>query len=70
MGERGWTGEYTSLDVAGGQPAALNLLTVAFAASCTMVEVAELQAFLRDQPDRATRPADEVLGLDTFGLPG
>lgn len=33
-------------------------------------EVAELQAFLRSQPDRDTRPADEVLGYDHFGLPG
>ena len=33
-------------------------------------QVAELQAFLRSQPDRDTRPADALLGYDRFGLPG
>ena len=32
-------------------------------------EVAELQAFLRNQPERDARPADEILGYDAFGLP-
>ena len=32
-------------------------------------EVAELQAFLRAQPDRDNRPADDLLGYDAFGLP-
>ena len=33
-------------------------------------EVSELQAFLREQPDRDARPADAILGYDAFGLPG
>ena len=33
------------------------------------VQVAELQAFLRAQPDRDNRPADDLLGFDAFGLP-
>lgn len=33
-------------------------------------EVAELQAFLRAQPDRDPRSDDELLGYDAFGLPG
>jgi antitoxin VapB len=32
-------------------------------------EVAELQAFLRNQPERDARTADEILGYDAFGLP-
>lgn len=32
-------------------------------------EVTELQAFLRAQPDRDTRSADEILGYNAFGLP-
>ena len=31
--------------------------------------VAELQAFVRAQPDRDPRGADEILGYDAFGLP-
>lgn len=34
-----------------------------------LAEVAELQAFLRAQPDRDTRTPDEILGYDAFGLP-
>ena len=34
-----------------------------------MAEVAALQEFLRSQPDRDTRSADEILGYDEFGLP-
>ena len=34
-----------------------------------MAEVATLQEFLASQPDRDTRPADEILGYDEFGLP-
>ena len=33
-------------------------------------EVTELQTFMRNQPDRDTRPGDEILGYDTFGMPG
>ena len=33
-------------------------------------EVAALQAFLREQPDRDPRSADAILGYDAFGLPG
>jgi antitoxin VapB len=32
-------------------------------------DVAELQAFLRNQPDLDTRSDDEILGYDAFGLP-
>ena len=32
--------------------------------------VAEIQAFLRAQPDRDRRTPDEILGYDQFGLPG
>jgi hypothetical protein len=32
-------------------------------------QVAELQAFLRAQPDRDNRPANDLLGFDAFGLP-
>lgn len=34
-----------------------------------LAEVAELQAFLRAQPDRDPRTADEILGYNEFGLP-
>ncbi len=33
-------------------------------------EVAAVQAFLREQPDRDSRPPDAILGYDAFGLPG
>jgi antitoxin VapB len=33
-------------------------------------EVAALQTFLREHPDRDARPADAILGYDAFGLPG
>lgn len=32
--------------------------------------VAEIQAFVASLPDRDSRPADEILGYDEFGLPG
>jgi antitoxin VapB len=32
-------------------------------------EIAGLQAFLRKQPDRDRRGADEILGYDEHGLP-
>lgn len=38
--------------------------------SALLHEVAALQAFLREQPDRDTRPSDALLGYDAFGLPG
>ncbi|MFZ9961603.1 MAG: type II toxin-antitoxin system VapB family antitoxin [Candidatus Limnocylindrus sp.] len=47
------------LDRRGTQPSVARL----------QAEVAELQAFLRSQPDRDTRTADEILGYDAFGLP-
>lgn len=34
-----------------------------------LAEIAELQAFVRFQPDRDTRPPDEIVGYDEFGLP-
>lgn len=33
-------------------------------------QVADIQEFLRAIPDRDARPADEILGYDTNGLPG
>lgn len=39
------------------------------APSGLLAEIAELQAFVRAQPDRNTRTADEILGYDAFGLP-
>ena len=33
-------------------------------------DIAELQAGVRAQPDRDVRSADEILGYDSFGLPG
>ena len=33
-------------------------------------EITALQDFLRSQPDRDGRSADEILGYDEFGLPG
>ena len=32
-------------------------------------EVAELQQFVADLPDRDTRPPEEILGYDELGLP-
>ena len=32
-------------------------------------EVADLQALVAGQPDRDTRPANDILGYDAFGLP-
>lgn len=32
--------------------------------------VAEIQAFVRAQPDLDPRPAEEILGYDDAGLPG
>ncbi len=34
-----------------------------------MAEIEELQAFVRSQPDRDGRSADEILDYDEFGLP-
>ena len=34
-----------------------------------LTEVAELQAFVRSQPDRDARTAEEILGYDALGLP-
>lgn len=34
-----------------------------------MAEIEELQAFVRTQPERDTRPADEIIGYDAYGLP-
>lgn len=33
-------------------------------------EVAQIQDFLAEIPDRDTRPVDAILGYDEFGLPG
>jgi len=33
-------------------------------------EIAEIQAFVASLPDRDTRPADDIMGYDSFGLPG
>ncbi|MHB1225683.1 MAG: type II toxin-antitoxin system VapB family antitoxin [Gemmatimonadaceae bacterium] len=33
-------------------------------------EVRELQALVRNAPDRDVRSEDEILGYDEFGLPG
>lgn len=35
-----------------------------------LAEVAQLQGFLRDLPDRDRRPPDALLGYDAHGLPG
>ena len=32
-------------------------------------QIAELQIFLRAQPDRDLRSADEIIGYDAYGLP-
>ena len=32
-------------------------------------QIAELQMFLREQPDRDFRSADEIIGYDAYGLP-
>jgi antitoxin VapB len=34
-----------------------------------LAEVAQLQGFLRDLPDRDSRPPDALLGYDSYGLP-
>jgi antitoxin VapB len=34
-----------------------------------VAEVAEIQAFVADLPDRDTRTAEEILGYDAAGLP-
>jgi hypothetical protein len=34
-----------------------------------LAEVAEVQAFVADLPDRDTRTAEEILGCDDAGLP-
>ena len=33
-------------------------------------QIAELQIFLREQPDRDRRSADEIIGYDAYGLLG
>jgi len=33
-------------------------------------EVAAIQRFVADLPDRDVRSADEILGYDAFGIPG
>jgi hypothetical protein len=35
-----------------------------------LAEVREVQRLVAALPERDTRPAEEVLGHDTFGLPG
>jgi antitoxin VapB len=35
-----------------------------------VAEVAQIQDFLADIPDRDTRPAEAILGYDDYGLPG
>ena len=32
-------------------------------------DVAEIQAFVRSQPERDSRTAEQILGYDEFGLP-
>lgn len=39
-------------------------------ADVMLAEVAEIQRFLADLPDRDLREADEILGYDERGLPG
>lgn len=34
------------------------------------IEIADLQALVRAQPDRDRRTPDEILGYDEFGIPG
>ncbi|MGH7665010.1 MAG: type II toxin-antitoxin system VapB family antitoxin [Gemmatimonadaceae bacterium] len=34
-----------------------------------LAEIAEIQAFVRSEPDRDAQTADEILGYDDFGLP-
>lgn len=38
--------------------------------SLLLAEVAEIQKLVAALLDRDTRPADEILGYDSFGLPG
>jgi len=39
-------------------------------ATALLAEVAEIQRFVADLPDRDTRSAEEILGYDSSGLPG
>ena len=64
------TGESLTEAVTEALRARLEAIRRRAAGAPLLAEVAQLQGFLRDLPDRDSRPPDALLGYDSYGLPG
>ena len=63
------TGQSLTEAVTSALRQSLATATRATEADVLLAEVAAIQSFVADLPDRDARSADEILGYDAFGIP-